>query len=203
MFWGGVRSKTYTNLMYIATFAECPPPWHRPRVGALWRPFGRPFGSGLETAIQRNSTKMCNFESNATHIQCNPIDIHSIRTIQSLKATLMWNATQPRQCNPIQFYHLTRYHPTRYPFFILQRNPVQFHKNMQLPIQCNPHLMQSKQYPLNPNNTIIQSNANVECNATHTMQSNPFFIERELKHSNPIQSTSNPIRNFQSNAIHI
>ena len=108
---GVIHSKTYKNLWFIAYFEQCPPPWGRPRVGVVWRPFG----SGLETiwdvvwdfvftrdhvtryhvtryplpAIQYNSTKICNFESNAIHIQCNPIDIHSIQTIQSFKATQM------------------------------------------------------------------------------------------------------------------
>ena len=72
---------------------------------------------------------------------------------------------------------------------------------MQLPIQCNPHLMQSNQYPLNPNNPIIQSNANLECNATHTMQSNPIFYPAgiEISQSNAIIQSN---ANVNCNATH-
>ena len=36
-------------------------------------------------------------------------------------------------------------------------NPMQLNKNMQFATECNPHLMQSMQHPLNPNNPISQS----------------------------------------------
>ena len=58
--------------------------------------------------IQCNQTKICNFQSNLIHLQCNPIKMHSLQTMQPFKATQMWTATQPSQCNPIQL-PVTRY----------------------------------------------------------------------------------------------
>ena len=120
--------KPFKTLCKFSFFISGPPRdrcWDGAHAGLLRRPFGRPFGSGLETRIQRKSTKtynvksnapnhghsiqcnwikICNLQPNAIHIWCNPCNIHSTQTIQSLKArtaNVKYNVFQWMQSNPI------------------------------------------------------------------------------------------------------
>ena len=91
--------------------------WSRPgpvpQTDLMWDCFGDRLGDHLgvvlETTIQRIATKIYNFQSNATHIHCNPKDSHSIQynsikcatcnRMQSTSDAIHAISTQPKQSN--------------------------------------------------------------------------------------------------------
>ena len=106
------------------------------RLGVVWRPQSNAIQQKHATSNQMqptsNATQTIATLPNAIqqkNTTCNPIQSTS-NAIQAIStqpkqsnlskhAAPMWNATQPSEYNQIQFYYLTPYHDTRYPFFII------------------------------------------------------------------------------------
>ena len=139
--------------------------------------------------IQSNA----NVKRNATHpMQSNPMfyraenEIPQSNAIQQKYATSnpiqsTSNAIESISTHSKQSNHSKqrKCEPQRNQLNAIQSNPSESIFNAiryynQVPIQSNPTQMQSNRYPLNPKNPIIESDANVNRNATIPMQSNPI-----------------------------